>query len=79
MNFDGHMLLMGGNDIGKLTVCEELDLILGPGRLFRRPVFDEHDFYCGRYLDKRGAAVEIRIGAILTDLPEEAHQHACAS
>ena len=33
--------------------AKELDLVLGPERLFRRPVIDEHDFYCGRYLRLR--------------------------
>jgi putative ATP-dependent endonuclease of the OLD family len=72
VDFSGHTLLVGGNNIGKSTVCEALDLILGPERLFRRPVVDEHDFHCGRYLDENGAPTEIRIEAILIDLSEEA-------
>ncbi len=72
VDFTGHTLLVGGNNIGKSTVCEALDLVLGPERLFRRPVVDEHDFHCGRYLDADGAPVEIRIEAILVDLSEEA-------
>lgn len=72
VDFVGHTLLVGGNNIGKSTVCEALDLVLGPERLFRRPVVDEHDFHCGRYLDGNGAPVEIRITAILVDLSEEA-------
>jgi putative ATP-dependent endonuclease of the OLD family len=72
VDFSGHTLLVGGNNIGKSTVCEALDLILGPERLFRRPVIDEHDFHCGRYLDENGAPIEIRIEAILIDLSEEA-------
>ncbi|TIU24343.1 MAG: DUF2813 domain-containing protein, partial [Mesorhizobium sp.] len=72
VDFSGHTLLVGGNNIGKSTVCEALDLVLGPERLFRRPVVDEHDFHRGRYLDGQGAHVEIRIEAILVDLSEEA-------
>jgi putative ATP-dependent endonuclease of the OLD family len=72
VDFSGHTLLVGGNNIGKSTVCEALDLILGPERLFRRPVVDEHDFHCGRYLDENGVPIEIRIEAILVDLSEEA-------
>src|SRR6266404_2515941 len=72
VDFAGHTLLVGGNNIGKSTVCEALDLVLGPERLFRRPVVDEHDFHCGRYLDENGAPIEIRIEAILVDLSEEA-------
>ena len=72
IDFGGHTLLVGGNNIGKSTVCEALDLVLGPERLFRRPVVDEHDFHCGRYLDDNGAPIEIRIEAVLVDLSEEA-------
>ena len=54
VDFIGHTLLVGGNNIGKSTICEALDLVLGPERLFRRPAIDEHDFYCGRYLDELG-------------------------
>lgn len=74
VDFAGHTLLVGGNNIGKSTVCEALDLVLGPERIFRRPVVDEHDFHCGRYLNAEGAPVEIRIEAILVDLSEEAQR-----
>jgi putative ATP-dependent endonuclease of the OLD family len=72
VDFTGHTLLVGGNNIGKSTVCEALDLVLGPERLFRKPVVDEHDFHYGRYLDDNGTPIEIRIAAILVDLSEEA-------
>jgi len=36
-HFDGHALLVGPNNVGKSTVCEALDLVLGPDRLKRRP------------------------------------------
>ena len=44
-----HSLLVGGNAVGKSTVCEALDLVLGLERLYRRPVIDEYDFYAARY------------------------------
>jgi putative ATP-dependent endonuclease of OLD family len=47
---DGHTLLVGGNSVGKSTVCEALDLVLGPERMFRRPVVDEYDFHAARYM-----------------------------
>jgi len=79
VDFRGHTLLVGGNNIGKSTVCEALDLVLGPERLFRRPVIDEHDFYKGKYLSADNKPVEIIIRALLTDLSEEAerrfHRH----
>jgi len=68
----GHTLLVGGNNIGKSTVCEALDLILGPERLFRRPVVDEHDFHRGRYQQEDKTPIEICIRAVLTDLSPEA-------
>jgi putative ATP-dependent endonuclease of the OLD family len=50
VDFPKNALLVGGNNSGKSTVCEALDLVLGPERQFRRPVVDEHDFHCGHYL-----------------------------
>ena len=55
-------------------MCEALDLVLGPERLYRRPVVDEHDFYCDRYLTKDEAPIEIRIETVLVDLSEEAQR-----
>ena len=72
VDFPQHALLVGGNNVGKSTVCEALELVLGPERLARRPVIDEHDFHAGKYLDKDGKASEITITAILTDLSDEA-------
>ena len=71
IHFKTHTLLVGGNNIGKSTVCEALDLVLGPERLYRRPVVDEHDFHLGKYLDAEGAPLEIRIDVVLTSLSEE--------
>ena len=34
--FQQHTLLVGGNNIGKSTVCEALELVLGLERLYRR-------------------------------------------
>lgn len=69
--FKGNTLLVGGNNVGKSTVCEALDLVLGPERLFRRPAVDEHDFFAGNYLDAEGTPTLITIRAVLTDLSEE--------
>lgn len=51
-----HALLVGGNNVGKSTICEALDLVLGPERMWRRPIVDEHDFHCGRYMPDRPTA-----------------------
>ncbi len=70
--FADNTLLVGGNNVGKSTVCEALDLVLGPERLARRPVVDEHDFYRSRYVDDQKNPVAIVIQAVLVDLSEEA-------
>lgn len=44
-----HSVLIGDNNIGKTTVLEALDLVLGPDRLNRQPAIDEHDFFRGIY------------------------------
>lgn len=69
--FQQHTLLVGGNNAGKSTVCEALELVLGPERLYRRPIIDEHDFSRGVYLGDEGGPREIRIRAVLTDLSDE--------
>ncbi len=48
--FEGHTLLVGINNVGKSTICEALDLVLGPDRLNRQAVIDEFDFYNAQYL-----------------------------
>lgn len=75
--FDGHALLVGSNNVGKSTVCEALDLVLGPDRLNRFPPVEEFDFYNGKYLESAQAeggdpiAVKIRVEVLLTDLSTE--------
>lgn len=43
-------VLLGDNNTGKTTILEALDLALGPDRLSRSTVIDEHDFFLGKYL-----------------------------
>ncbi|MEO7344493.1 MAG: AAA family ATPase, partial [Methylotenera sp.] len=45
-----HSVLLGDNNTGKTTILEALDLVLGPDRLSRGTVIDEHDFFLGKYL-----------------------------
>lgn len=42
--FEGHTLMIGRNNVGKSTVCEALDLLLGPDRLRGYSPIDEYDF-----------------------------------
>jgi putative ATP-dependent endonuclease of OLD family len=72
VSFADNTLLVGGNNAGKSTVCEALDLVLGPERLNRRPVVDEHDFHRSLYVDEEKNAVPIVIRAVLIDLSDEA-------
>lgn len=72
IHFSGHTLLIGGNNVGKSTICEALDLVLGPDRLRRNPPVEEYDFRNGRYLDTDSVTpVPIRIEVVLTDLTED--------
>ena len=69
LQFSGHTLLIDGNNVGKSTICEALDLVLGPDRLNRTPPVEEFDFRNTGYLAEDGeTVVPIRIEAILTDL-----------
>lgn len=71
----GHTVFLGDNNVGKSTLLEAIDLVLGPERLSRRPVIDEHDFYAGVYLDDEGAPVPIRVEVIVCDLSDEQQRH----
>lgn len=45
IHFDGHALMVGPNNVGKSTILEALDLVLGPDRLTRFPPVEEFDFH----------------------------------
>lgn len=66
--FPGHTVIIGGNSVGKSTVCEALDLLLGPDRLSRASPIDEHDFFERRYLADDGTPVKIELEAVLAGL-----------
>ena len=71
LHFSGHTLLIGGNNVGKSTICEALDLVLGPDRLNRIPPVEEFDFRNASYLNEDGETpVPIRIEAVLVDLSD---------
>src|SRR5262249_4239754 len=69
---DGHTLLIGANNVGKSTICEALDLVLGADRLNRQSPIDEFDFYNAKYMERQAAdeppkLIEIRIEATLVE------------
>lgn len=69
--FSEHTVLIGTNSVGKSTVCEALDLLLGPDRLSRANAINEHDFFQRTYLDENGEPIKIELEAVLTDLTPE--------
>src|ERR1700676_2930170 len=70
--FDGHTLLIGGNNVGKSTVCEALDLVLGPDRLGKFPPVEEFDFYNAQYISPdTEEPIAARIEVTLTDLSRQ--------
>jgi len=76
LDFSGHTLFVGANNVGKSTVCEALDLVLGPDRLSQFPAIEEFDFYNAEYLDADGKPQPLRVEVLLTDLSHEI-QNAC--
>ena len=70
--FTDHVVLIGDNNSGKSTVLEAINLALGPDRLSRRPVIDEHDFYLGKYQEAESEEVrKIKVEVTITGLNDE--------
>ncbi|MCD1287804.1 MULTISPECIES: AAA family ATPase [unclassified Brevibacterium] len=68
VDFNGNALLVAGNSVGKSTVCEALDLVLGPERMLRRPIIDEYDFFGAKYQPDTENTPQIEIEVVLVDL-----------
>lgn len=76
VHFDGHTVLVGDNNAGKSTLLEAIDLVLGPERLARRPVVDEHDFHAGVYVNvEKAEVVPIQTEVVVAGLSEEQQRH----
>lgn len=77
LHFHGHTLLVGPNNVGKSTLCEALDLVLGPDRISRFPPVEEFDFHNADYLQPPAAEggeptpIPIRIAVVLVDISAE--------
>ncbi len=69
--FPGHTVIIGGNSVGKSTLCEALDLLLGPDRLSRSNPIDEHDFFQRRYLDGDENPIPVKLEVVITDLTKD--------
>ncbi|WP_430407331.1 ATP-dependent nuclease [Hydrogenophaga sp.] len=73
---DAHTVFVGDNNAGKSTVLEAIDLVLGPERLGRRPVVDEHDFFAGDYVDTaKKEVLPIQVEVVVVNLNEEQQVH----
>jgi putative ATP-dependent endonuclease of the OLD family len=78
-----HAVLIGDNNVGKSTVLEALDLVLGPDRLSRPSPIDEHDFHLGQYLayaqgdaaNEKDTPPRIIVTATVSGLAEEQQVH----
>ena len=68
-------VFVGDSNIGKSTVLEMIDLILGAERISRGSPIDEHDFYGGRYLDSNGQPVRIEGELVALSLTPEQQRH----
>jgi putative ATP-dependent endonuclease of OLD family len=76
VHLNGHTAFIGDNNAGKSTLLEAVDLVLGPERLSRRPVVDEHDFYAGTYVDPaKKEVVPIQVEVIVAGLSDEQQRH----
>ena len=70
-----YAVMVGDNNIGKSTVLEAIDLVLGPDRMRRKPVIDEHDFYAGDYLGNDKVPIEIFIEVTVVAINDEQQRH----
>jgi putative ATP-dependent endonuclease of OLD family len=68
IELNGHSVIIGDNNAGKSTILEAIDLVLGPDRLNRVPVVDEHDFYSGKYYFADSESPKIEIELLIFDL-----------
>ena len=71
LNFSSNIVLVGDNNSGKSTIVEAIDLVLGPERMYKKPVVNEHDFYAGQYLIDDEQTIDINIEVILIDFTKE--------
>lgn len=71
IDFSGHTLLLGTNNVGKSTVCEAIDLVLGPERTSRYSPVEEFDFYNAKYLGEDNEPTPIEIELVAIDLSED--------
>ncbi len=69
--FPNHGVLVGDSNVGKSTIFEAIDLVLGPERMRKKPVIDEHDFFAGDYLSLEKKLIKINIEVTAVNLNKE--------
>lgn len=73
LEFDGLSWSRVIEEVGTATICDALDLVLGPKRLERFPPVEEHDFYNSEYLAPDGVTPKpLVIEVVLANLNAEA-------
>ncbi len=70
IRFSNNNLLCGQNNIGKSTIIEAINLVLGPDRIGYPDAINEFDFYKSQYIDSDSATIKIRVEIHLTGLNE---------
>ena len=75
LHFEGHTVLVGDNNVGKSTVFEAMNLVLGPDRSSSSTPIIEHDFYASKYLLPDDEVITIYIEATIIGLTEEQKRH----
>jgi putative ATP-dependent endonuclease of OLD family len=70
IRFNTHNLLCGPNNIGKSTLLEAINLVLGPDRIGYPDAINEFDFHKYKYVDDDSEPIMIRIEVRLTELDE---------
>ncbi len=70
VRFDTHNLICGQNNIGKSTILEAINMVLGPDRIGFPDAINEFDFYKYQYIDSDSTPIKIVIEVHLTELNE---------
>jgi len=70
IRFDTHNLICGQNNIGKSTIIEAINLVLGPDRIGYPNAINEFDFYKCQYIDKDSNPIPVKIEVRMIGLDE---------
>lgn len=71
LHFNGHTVLVGDNNVGKSTIFEAINLVLGPDRISSPNPINEHDFYASSYIGNDDSLIKIYIEIVISHLSDE--------